>query len=791
MNNVRTSIRYFAKNKFSSVLNITGLAIGLTGFICIMLYVEHESSFDKFHSRYADTYRVVKDFVSADGSSLPDATTPPALAKAMRAELSDVETATRFVPNRGRLFLLQQGEKRFFETEVLRVDKEFFNVFDFQFIAGKKETSLDQVHSLILTRSTAEKYFGTQDPIGKVIRMNINNGTDYLITGVVEDVPANSHFSFNIIMPFEARFDPDTDWQRSQFYTYVRLKPGGDAAQLTSNAQGIVKKNMPNSLDRYYVQAIEDIHLYSNLKWELLPNGDIIYVRMMILIAVFILVIACINYVNLVTARSSDRAKEVGIRKSVGAVRSQLVRQFLTESTLTVCVSLTVALLISWMVLPLLKPITGVDLTRILFQSDVIKLSVPVALLISLLAGFYPAIYLSGFKPLKTLRGSLLSGQQGAGLRKALVVFQFTMSSALIAGTLVIISQLDFMQGKDLGFNKDNVLLVPNVRGGIGIESNIQGSWDDEVRQVPGVISFARADGIIGMTNSVNGVGYAPTNSRISLNFIRVDYDFIPTLEIELGEGRNFSRDFISDSTAIIINEEAAKQLGLQEPLIGQRLEWDDGVARMHEVTIIGVVKDFHFTNLHSSIKPFGFTLEINNGSNFFIRTAPGNLEKTLSGVESIWNRYRPGIPFDYTFQDQYVSKLHLNDERFEKLFSLFTGLAIVIACLGLFGLTAFLAESRTKEIGVRKILGASVASILRLVSTEYVTMILVSFVIAFPLAYYLMISWLDNFAYHINIGWQLFIAASVISVMLALITISFHAIKVATQNPVRALRSE
>jgi len=791
MNNIRTSLRYFIKNKFSSLLNIAGLAIGLTGFVCIMLYVEHESGFDRFHARYADTYRVVKDFVNADGSSVPDATTPPALAKALRTELSDVETATRFAPNRGRLFLLQYGDKRFYETQLLSVDKQFFTVFDFNFIAGNKATSLDQLHSIILTQSTASKYFGAQDPIGKVIRMNVNNGTDYVVTGVLADIPANSHFSFNVVIPFEGRSDPDADWQRSGFYTYVRMKPGAEGASLLSSTESIIKTHLPTTLDRYHIQPIADIHLYSNLKSELSPNGDVTYIRMMLLIGVFILVIACINYINLVTARSSDRAKEVGIRKSIGALRVHLVRQFLTESTLTVFASLTLAMVISFMILPLLAPVTGINLSALLFKSQVATWSIPFALMISLLAGFYPAIYLSGFHPLKTIRGGFLSGHNGTGLRKALVVFQFTMSSALIAGTLIVVSQLDFMKRKDLGFNKDNVVLVPNVRGGIGISSDEKGSWDEEVRQVPGVVNFARADGIIGVNNSVNGVGYAPSNTRVALNFIRIDYDFIPTLEIELGEGRNFSREFISDSTAIIINEEAAKQLGLQAPLLGQRLAWDDEVGKAHDVTIVGIAKDFHFTNLHSAIRPFGFILEINNGSNFFIRTAPTNLEKTLGDVENIWNRFRPGIPFDYSFQDQYVASLHINDERFEKLFSIFTGLAISIACLGLFGLTAFLAESRTKEIGVRKILGASVINILHLVSTEYVSMTLISLVLAFPLAYYLMISWLDNFAYHVNIGWPIFIAAGVISVTLALITISFHAIKVATRNPVQSLKSE
>jgi putative ABC transport system permease protein len=513
------------------------------------------------------------------------------------------------------------------------------------------------------------------------------------------------------------------------------------------------------------------------------------YVRILLLIAVFILVIACINYINLVTARSSERAREVGIRKAIGAVRTQLMKQFMAESMLTVFAALTVAIIMTSITLPFLTPITGVDLSELMFDSQVIKWSVPFAFLIAFIAGSYPAVYLSGFQPLKTLRGSFIRGAQGGQLRKVLVVFQFTMSSALIAGTLIIATQLDFMKQKDLGFNKDNVLLVPNVRGGIG--TNMPGSWDEKVKEVPGVISFSRADGILGSNNSMNGVGYAPTNSRISLNFIRIDHDFIPTLEIELAEGRNFSREFISDSTAIILNEEAVKQLDLQPPVIGKRLQWDDAAGQTHDVMVIGIAKNFHFTNLHTVISPFGFILEVNNGSNFFIRTSSNDLARTISNIEQVWNTYNPGKPFDYTFQDQYIASMHLNDERFERLFSVFTGLAIAIACLGLFGLTAFLAESRTKEIGVRKVLGASVTSILQLVSKEYVVMIVMSLVLAFPLAYYIMSSWLQNFAYRIEIGWQMFAAAGIISIVLAIATISFHAVKAAIRNPVESLRSE
>jgi putative ABC transport system permease protein len=788
---VVVACRHFIKNKFSSLINIVGLAVGLTGFTCIMLYVEHELSFDKFHARHDDIYRVVKDFVNPDGASVPDAMTPPALAKALRTELSEVETATRIVPNRGRLYLLQHGDKKFYETALLRVDQQFFDLFDFDFVSGSKETALNQIHSIIITETLAQKYFGNENPMGKIIRMNVNGGTDYQVSGVLKDIPFNSHITFDIIIPFESGRDPDIDWQWSGFYTYTKLKPKADPLTFASGVNKIVKAHLPASLDRYHIQPLTDIHLHSHLKWELSPNGDIAYVRILVLIAAFILVIACINYVNLTTAKASERAREVGIRKTIGAIRIQLIHQFLTESLVTVLVSLVLAFIITTLLLPLLTPLAGVDLSSLLLKSLAVKWSLPFTLILAILTGFYPAIYMSRFQPLKSLRGGFVTGHAGAPFRKALVVFQFTMSAGLIASMLIISSQLEFMRQKDMGFNYENLLLVPNVRGGIGAPSNVSGAWDEKVRRLPGVVNVARADGILGYNNATNGVSSLTSDVHISLNFVRIDYDFISTMEIALIQGRNFSRDFISDSTAIILNEEAVKQLGLKEPVIGQTLEWDNEAGKTHHVTVVGVAENFHFTNLHTAISPFGFILEVGNGSHFFVRTAPTNLSSTLASIEEIWTLHNPGKPFEYSFQDEYVANLHINDERFEKLFSVFTILAISIACLGLFGLTAFLAESRTKEIGVRKILGASVTSILRLLSREYVGMILISFVAAFPLAFYLMKLWLQNFAYRIDVGWQVFAIAAIISIVLAIVTISVQAIKAATGNPINSLRSE
>jgi putative ABC transport system permease protein len=620
--------------------------------------------------------------------------------------------------------------------------------------------------------------------------MNVNNGTDYVVTGILEDVTSQSHFSFDVIIPFESRFDPDIDWQRSGFYTYVRLKSESNLNDFTSNIKTLITTNLPNSIDNYYTQSLAGIHLHSHLKWELAPNGNVTYVQILALIGICILTIACINYINLITARSAERAREVGIRKTVGALRRQLISQFLSESIFTVFIALILAFIITSTVLPLFIPITGIDLSKTWLESHVLFWSIPFCVVIALIAGSYPAFYLSRFQPLKTLRGSLIMDHKNSSFRKGLVVFQFAMSSALIVGTLVITDQLNFMKQKDMGFNKNNVLLVPNVRGGIGTQTSM-GAWDERVKQIPGVISFSRADGVIGSNHAINGVGYESTNSHIGLNFIRIDYEFIPTLEIDITSGRNFSPEFLSDSSAIIINEEAVRQLGLKEPVIGERLAWDDDIGKTHEVTIVGIVKDFHFNDMHTAISPFGFILEVGNGSNFFIRTAQENFQATLRDIEQVWNSHNPGKPFEYSFQDQFISSLLMNDERFEDTFKMFTAIAIMIAFMGLFGLTIFMAESRTKEIGIRKILGGSVFSILRLLSKEYIATIFISLVIAFPFAYYAMNSWLENFVYHVDIGWGTFAMAAITSIALAMITISFHAIKVAMRNPIHSLKAE
>lgn len=643
-----------------------------------------------------------------------------------------------------------------------------------------------------MTETTAKKYFGDEDPINKVIRMNLNNGTDFVVSGILKDVPQNSHFTFDLLIPFESRRDPDIDWDWNGFYTYVRLKTESSPAVFESNVKSIFKKHKPNSTDQYYIQSLQDIHLNSRLKWELSENGDSLNVKIMIAIGLFVILIASINYINLVTAQASKRAKEIGVRKVSGASKDLLIRQFLAESVLTALVSLFVSIILTTSFLPLTQSILGYDLSTFFYQSRYVKLIVPCfALVIGVVAGLYPAFYLSSFEPLRGLRGSFLNSHRGTQLRQGLVVFQFVISSSLIIGALSIIQQLDFMKQKKLGFNTDNVMLLPNVRGGIGSRVSDPAAMIEELKGIPSVTHIARADGVLGFNNSTNGISTKSNDNHTVLNFIRADYEFLPALQINLKEGRNFSEQFKSDADAIILNETAVAQLGLKQPYIGQQLAWDDEEGKIHYVNLIGIAEDFHFNSFRETIKPFGFILEVGNGSTFFLKAHSKNMDQTIAAVEKIWTKHNPEKPFEYSFQDEEFAKLHVSGTRFQNLFSLFTVLAILITCLGIFGLITYIAESKVKEIGIRKVLGASVNAIFILLSKDFLRMVIISFAISFPMSYYLMHGWLQGFAYRSAMGWKVFVSTLLVSIGIVFITVSFQAIRAALKNPVESLRSE
>jgi putative ABC transport system permease protein len=785
-----TSFRHLAKNKVFSAINILGLTVGLTCFTMIALYVENELSYDRFHDRSEDIYRVVTNFVNSDGTIIPDATTPSALSAALKSGVPDVKSVTRLSPAAGRLYLFEYQDKRFYETEVIRIDTSFFKVFTFPFVHGNDKAATGDNRSIVVTESTARKYFGDDNPIGKVVRVNLNGGIDYKIAAVIADIPEQSHFHFNFLLPYESGRNPDTDWDRSVFYTYVRLHPGSNTNALSQSVTSLFKQHKPQSIDEHIIQRLDDIHLHSHLKWELGVNGDFVRVQVLVVIAIFIIVLGGINYINLSTAQALRRAREVGVRKAAGAFRSWLILQFLTESVIIVSISLILSVMVTQLTLPLVFSVFGDDLSAAFSKSHYVWIVMPaVSLIIALGAGIYPAFYMSSFKPSKALKGNVLQAPEGVGLRRALVVCQFAISTILVIGSITIADQLEYMQQKQMGFNADDVIILPNVRGGIGSTPVDNDAMLREIASLSGVENVARADGILGSTNSVTGVSMKGLN-HTALNFIRIDYDFIPTLQMDIVSGRNFSNSFPSDSTGIILNEAAASELGLGINSIGEQIESDDA-GSSRPLTLVGIVKDFHFRSFHEAIKPFGFILEVGNGSNFFVRVNARRQQQTIADVGEIWKRHAPEHPFDYIFQNAPLAQFHIAEVRFQRLVSGFSGIAIIIACLGLFGLVTYLTELKTKEIGIRKLLGATLPHLVRLMSRDFLLLVLLALTLSIPVSWYIMNRWLQSFAYHSEFSLTTVLAAIISILLVTLLTMAYKVIHTALKNPVDSLKNE
>jgi putative ABC transport system permease protein len=748
---------------------------------------------------------VVKDFVNDDGSKLPDATTPPAIGAAIQKDIPEIEHVARLMPGWGAKRYVRYKEKRFIEENVYRADSSIFDVFTFQFLQGNPKTALKDQHAVVLTESTAKKYFGNEDPIGKTIE--IDEWEPQLVTAVIKDVPENSHFKFDFLAPLRFRddngqlLDINSIWGWYNYYTYMKLKPGANIAGVDKKIQAVFKKNQPENDNIFYSQPITSIHLASNLKWELRPNSDKSYIYIFGTVALFILLIACINYINLTTARSSLRAKEIGIRKVSGAVRTSLIRQFLAESVLVGLLAGFAALIMAQLLLPSINSITSKHLSLIQQGNYLILTSVILfALFIGLVAGFYPALYLSSFEPIKVLKGEKFSGFRKFSLRKVLVITQFTISIALIIGTIVVIRQTKFIQNAKLGLDKDHVLMINDIGYLSGSEKQ---KLKNDLLQIPSVKKVAATDGIVGGQNWTNGLRVKGSENGQLVNFLTIDHDYLDALNIQIKEGRGFSSRFLSDtlsngtpgtrerqSGGIILNETAVKDLGVPSPVVGRQLVYGENNDTTWYVTIVGVVRDFHFTSMHSEIKPFAF---FTGGRQWYyaVKLNGNNISNTIARINHIWNKNVKTRPFQYFFLEETYAKLYQSEMNFKRIFFYITFIAIFIACLGLFGLSSFITEQRTKEIGIRKVLGASVSGIVGMLSKDFLKLVAIAALIAFPVAWWTMNKWLRDFVYRIHIGWWIFLAATVIALMIALITISSQAIKAAVVNPVKSLRTE
>jgi putative ABC transport system permease protein len=789
--NLKLAWRTLVKNKLFSVIIISGLTLGYTACIVIYLHVRNERSYDTHNRDYNRVYRVVKDFVTDDNTFLPDATTPSALAWAIKQEIPEVEEATKLMPNWGAKFLVRYGDNVFYEEGRYRADSSILKIFTYQFLEGNSATALSKPQSVVISRSMEKKYFGEEQALGKTIEIGEGDNKAHAVTGVIEDIPEQSHFHFDFIISLPSNAAQlNTNWANYFWYTYIKLKPGTSIEQVEPKIVNLYKKHDPNGKNRYYTQALSEIHLQSKLKWELEPNGDITFVKIFVMVGIFILFIASINYINLSISLSLNRSKEVGIRKVSGAHSGKLVYQFLTESVLTNGLSTLIALALVEALLPVFNQEFGTSIPSLTRQPlEVTGVIIGTALVVGVFSGLYPALYLSGFKPVQVLKGVFQPGNQNLWLRKGLVVLQFTIAIALVAGTILVIEQVNYIRNKELGFEKEKVLIVDNVDD--LADNNVQ-NLREALSQVPQVENVGGSNGILGGQNSATGAVAKGSTERALINFSMVDHDYLSVMNLQFKYGRNFSREFPSDTLdRVVLNEAALRELGIKGDPIGTLITDDPNAERVRYYTIIGVVKDFHFANLRNEIKPYMFLLNERGVNNFAVKISSSDFSGTLDALKKVWNSIEPNRPFQYFFLDETFDKLYKGDENFKTVISALTIVAIYIACSGLFAIAAFFIKRRTKEIGIRKVMGASVAQITWLVSAEFLFIVLLANFIAWPLAWYGMDSWLNGFAYRIPIGAGSFLIAAGLAALMAAITISFQSIKSAFANPVDSLRNE
>lgn len=799
-NYLKIAVRTLLKNKQLSMINVSGLATGMACSLLIFLFVQDELRYDRFHSDSGNIYRVVKDFINDDGSRIPDATTPAPLAAAMQREIPEVRVVTRIHPSWGGRTIVEYGNKRIVEEKVWRVDSSFFDVFTFSFVKGDPKSALKDVNSIVLTESAAARYFGSEDPIGKTLKLNRRD--DVTVTAVIQDVPAQSHFHFDFLLSFRRLPAAiETNWGGYNYYTYVKVRPGTDVAAFEEKIQGVYERNQEERYSDFYVQPLEDIHLTSKLKWELEANGDRLYVYVFMIIGLFILLIAAINYINLSTAKSSLRAKETGIRKVSGAQRTSLVFQFLLESVIISVIASLLAVALAYALIPLLNELTQKQLE---FSGNplVVTYLVLITVLIGVIAGIFPALYLSSFKPVAVLKGLKFNEKGALNLRKGLVVVQFTISVALIISVIIIAQQMRFIQSAKLGFEKERVVIIRNAGN---LSPSQSEAFLHSLEQVPRVEKAATSNTILGQGFSTSRLRAEGSEREQQLNFASVGYDYLDVVGIEIIEGRGFSRDFPADTLnngisggplsqslgGIIINERAVKEFGLDSPAAGKRLIWSTDGDTTYYVQVIGVARDFHFTSLRNEIKPFGFVMIPRFVGNFTIKLAPGDIGGTLAELQRLWKKNFPDAPYEYTFLDETFSKMYAAEVRFQRLFIILVVLGIIIACLGLFALATFSAEQRVKEIGIRKVLGASVGHVVGLLSRDFLKLVLVAVFIAIPVVAYAMGVWLEGFAYRIDLEWWVFVAGALVALIIAFGTISTQAIRAAMADPAKNLRTE
>jgi putative ABC transport system permease protein len=789
-NYFKIAFRNLWRHRVFSFINVMGLTVGMTACLLIFLYVRFELSYDKFHPKADRIYRMVADLKTPSETVYPSG---PAWAVGphLQYDLPEVEAFTRV--NYDNL-LIRKGDIKFTEEEAIAADSAFFRIFNFKLLKGDARTALTQPFSLVLSETAAKKYFGKADPMGQTVLIS-GDGHPAIITGVMKDMPDNTLIksqvvlSMSTITQFYAK-DINDQWGNYGAYTFVLLKPGTNALAL--------QKKLPAFLEKWNGTEMRKMQMFPTLLLEPLKDvylkstrdsskGNLMNVYVFSIIALFILVIACINFINLTTARASERAKEVGIRKVAGAVRGQLARQFIGESVIICLIAFLLTLGLSSLLLSSFNQLAGKIISTGIFSNiGLLFLLLGIALVIGLLAGIYPAFVLSSFKPIMVLKGRFATGAKGSILRKSLVITQFAISTALIIGTIIVYRQMQYMRSRDLGFNKDQVLVVDT--NGDEKKETLQ----QLVARMPNVRATSLSGSVPGGDNpgAYSEVENAKGDLQIAnLDLYFVDFDYIPLYDIKMAAGRPFNRAYKTDSNqAMILNEAAVKILGYHSPqdAIGKRFkQWG------REGQIIGVIKDFHYHSLQSPIKPLTMRMEWPRFSLLSVKVKPTNVQSTITAIEKEFKTVIPNRPFSYYFMDEFFDRQYRSEERFGRLFLNFAALAIFISCLGLLGLASYSTMQRTREIGIRKVMGASVSNIINLLSKEFLKLVIISFFIAAPVAWYFMNKWLLDFAYRTSISWWVFAGAGILAVLIALLTISFQAFKAAVANPVKALRTE
>lgn len=804
-NYLKTALRILLRQKVYSVINIVGLTVGLASSLLIILYIIDDLSYDRFHSNPELIYRI--GFSGRlQGNEFIAATSPAPLSEALRNEVPQVSASTRI--GHWRTYPIRIGENSFTEKSLLLADSNFFEFFNFKLVQGNPKDVLRGPNKIVLTETSARKYFdykgfGDTSPVGKLLVMGSGGDITAQVSGIVADPPHNSHFHFNMLLSMDSwDYSKNPQWTSNNLYTYFKIHPLTDVSSIKPKLDQFVEKNMGAEIEKYlgltmtqfrqqgsdvglFIQKMLDIHLRSNLTEELEPNSNITYLYLFGAVSMFIIIIACINFMNLSTARSSSRAKEVGVRKTIGALRNRLMGQFLLESYLYTFISVLLALILIYLVLQPFNLLTGKELRFSILGNPYLIIAITgFTLLVGLLAGSYPAFYLTSFRPVDVLKGKVRAGMKSSGIRNFMVITQFTISIGLIISTLVVYRQLQYVQEKNLGFDKENVL---NILHTMNLGANAA-AFKNELLKEPDIKGVSFSSSVppnIGWNTVFKLKG---SDQDHLLSVYEMDLDHLATMGYTMAKGRFFSREFPADSGTVILNEAAATQMGIKD-FSGQRIVAPGFDGRDREV--IGIMKNFNFESLHSAIKPMAILLGREPNWEMAIRLTPGNLPEKIKKIEIAWKKVAPQAPFEYSFLDQNFDALFRAEQRLGRVILIFTCLAIVIACLGLFGLATFTAEQRAKEISIRKVMGATVAQVVFLLSKDFSRLVITAFAISIPLSIYLMNQWLEGFAYRVNIGVAVVLIAGTMALLVAVFTISFQAFKAALDNPVKALKNE